>query len=378
MSASDNNYSAQQTFAPLKNDRLLRALRFEPVDTTPVWMMRQAGRYLPEYKATRAEAGDFMSLCKDTARATEVTLQPLRRYDLDAAILFSDILTIPDAMGLGLYFETGEGPKFKYPIRQQADLDRLPVLDMNDSLDYVMRAVTSIRQALNGQVPLFGFSGSPWTLATYMIEGGSSKDYRYTKGFLYSNPAFLHQLLDKLASAVVDYLDAQVVAGAQILQIFDSWGGTLGHRQFVDFSHAYNKRIVAELKIRHPQIPVVLFTKGGGLWLDVQADSQADALGLDWTMPLDRARQVLNESQRQLTKQHKKLQSSKALQGNLDPATLYGSPATIRAEVTAMLDRAYVDGEKTGYVANLGHGITQWVNPDNAKVFIDAVHDYKL
>ncbi len=378
MSASDNNHSAQQTFAPLKNDRLLRALRFEPVDTTPVWMMRQAGRYLPEYKATRAEAGDFMSLCKDTARATEVTLQPLRRYDLDAAILFSDILTIPDAMGLGLYFETGEGPKFKYPIRQQADLDRLPVLDMNDSLDYVMRAVTSIRQALNGQVPLFGFSGSPWTLATYMIEGGSSKDYRYTKGFLYSNPEFLHQLLDKLASAVVDYLDAQVVAGAQILQIFDSWGGTLGHRQFVDFSHAYNKRIVAELKIRHPQIPVVLFTKGGGLWLDVQADSQADALGLDWTMPLDRARQVLNESQRQLTKQHKKLQSSKALQGNLDPATLYGSPATIRAEVTAMLDRAYVDGEKTGYVANLGHGITQWVNPDNAKVFIDAVHDYKL
>lgn len=378
MSASDNNHSAQQTFAPLKNDRLLRALRFELVDTTPVWMMRQAGRYLPEYKATRAEAGDFMSLCKDTARATEVTLQPLRRYDLDAAILFSDILTIPDAMGLGLYFETGEGPKFKYPIRQQADLDRLPVLDMNDSLDYVMRAVTSIRQALNGQVPLFGFSGSPWTLATYMIEGGSSKDYRYTKGFLYSNPEFLHQLLDKLASAVVDYLDAQVVAGAQILQIFDSWGGTLGHRQFVDFSHAYNKRIVAELKIRHPQIPVVLFTKGGGLWLDVQADSQADALGLDWTMPLDRARQMLNESQRQLTKQHKKLQSSKALQGNLDPATLYGSPATIRAEVTAMLDRAYADGEKTGYVANLGHGITQWVNPDNAKVFIDAVHDYKL
>ncbi|MGP5495384.1 uroporphyrinogen decarboxylase [Psychrobacter celer] len=378
MSASDNNHSVQQTFAPLKNDRLLRALRFEPVDTTPVWMMRQAGRYLPEYKATRAEAGDFMSLCKDTARATEVTLQPLRRYDLDAAILFSDILTIPDAMGLGLYFETGEGPKFKYPIRQQADLDRLPVLDMNDSLDYVMRAVTSIRQALNGQVPLFGFSGSPWTLATYMIEGGSSKDYRYTKGFLYSNPEFLHQLLDKLASAVVDYLDAQVVAGAQILQIFDSWGGALGHRQFVDFSHAYNKRIVAELKVRHPQIPVVLFTKGGGLWLDVQADSQADALGLDWTMPLDRARQVLNESQRQLTKQHKKLQSSKALQGNLDPATLYGSPATIRAEVTAMLDRAYADGEKTGYVANLGHGITQWVNPDNAKVFIDAVHDYKL
>ena len=381
MSASDNNNALEQNFAPfapLKNDRLLRALRFEPLDTTPVWMMRQAGRYLPEYKATRAEAGDFMSLCKDTARATEVTLQPLRRYDLDAAILFSDILTIPDAMGLGLYFEAGEGPKFKYPIRNQADLDRLPVLDVNDSLDYVMRAVTSIRKALNGQVPLFGFSGSPWTLATYMIEGGSSKDYRYTKGFLYSNPDFLHQLLDKLATSVIDYLDAQVVAGAQILQIFDSWGGALGHRQFIDFSHAYNKRIVAELKVRHPDIPVVLFTKGGGLWLDIQADSEADALGLDWTMPLDRARQVLTESQRQLTKQHKKLQSSKAIQGNLDPATLYGSPATIRAEVNAMLDSAYANGEKTGYVANLGHGITQWVNPDNAKVFIDAVHDYKI
>lgn len=378
MSASDNNNSIQQAFAPLKNDRLLRALRFESIDTTPVWMMRQAGRYLPEYKATRAEAGDFMSLCKDTARATEVTLQPLRRYDLDAAILFSDILTIPDAMGLGLYFETGEGPKFKHPIRQQADLDRLPVLDANDSLDYVMRAVTSIRKALNGQVPLFGFSGSPWTLATYMIEGGSSKDYRYTKGFLYSNPEFLHQLLDKLATAVIDYLDAQVVAGAQVLQIFDSWGGALGHRQFIDFSHTYNKRIVAELKVRHPQIPVVLFTKGGGLWLDVQADSEADALGLDWTIPIDRARQVLTESQRQLTKQHKKLQRSKAIQGNLDPATLYGSPATIRAEVKAMLDSAYASGEKTGYIANLGHGITQWVNPDNAKVFIDAVHDYQI
>jgi len=378
MSASDGSNSVQQQFAPLKNDRLLRALRFEPIDTTPVWMMRQAGRYLPEYKATRAEAGDFMSLCKDTARATEVTLQPLRRYDLDAAILFSDILTIPDAMGLGLYFETGEGPKFKHPIREQADLDRLPVLEPNDSLDYVMRAVTSIRKALNGQVPLFGFSGSPWTLATYMIEGGSSKDYRYTKGFLYSNPDFLHQLLDKLATSVIDYLDAQIVAGAQIVQIFDSWGGALGHRQFIEFSHIYNKRIVAELKERHPQVPVVLFTKGGGLWLDIQADSEADVLGLDWTMPIDRARQVLIESQRQLTKKHKKLQSSKAIQGNLDPATLYGSPATIRSEVNAMLDRAYADGEKTGYIANLGHGITQWVNPDNAKVFVDAVHDYKI
>jgi len=378
MSAPDNDNSPKQNFAPLKNDRLLRALRFEPVDTTPVWMMRQAGRYLPEYKATRAEAGDFMSLCKDTDRATEVTLQPLRRMDLDAAIIFSDILTIPDAMGLGLYFETGEGPKFKRTVRQQSDIDKLPTLDVNDSLDYVMRAVTSIRKALNGQVPLFGFSGSPWTLATYMIEGGSSKDYRYTKGMLYSNPELLHQLLDKLATSVIDYLDAQIIAGAQAVQIFDSWGGGLGHRQFIEFSHMYNKRIVAALKARHPEVPVILFTKGGGLWLDIQADSEADALGLDWTMPLDRARQVLTESQRQLTKQHKKLQSSKAIQGNLDPATLYGSPETIRSEVKLMLDSAYACGEKTGYVANLGHGITQWVDPDHAKVFIDAVHDYKL
>ncbi|WP_201557924.1 uroporphyrinogen decarboxylase [Psychrobacter sp. 72-O-c] len=378
MSASDNDNSPKQNFAPLKNDRLLRALRFEPVDTTPVWMMRQAGRYLPEYKATRAEAGDFMSLCKDTDRATEVTLQPLRRMDLDAAIIFSDILTIPDAMGLGLYFETGEGPKFKRTIRQQSDIDKLPTLDVNDSLDYVMRAVTSIRKALNGQVPLFGFSGSPWTLATYMIEGGSSKDYRYTKGMLYSNPELLHQLLDKLATSVIDYLDAQIIAGAQAVQIFDSWGGGLGHRQFIEFSHRYNKRIVAALKARHPEVPVILFTKGGGLWLDIQADSEADALGLDWTMPLDRARQVLTESQRQLTKQHKKLQSSKAIQGNLDPATLYGSPATIRSEVKLMLDSAYACGDKTGYVANLGHGITQWVDPDHAKVFVDAVHDYKI
>lgn len=374
----DTTAKPQHNFAPLKNDRLLRALRFEPVDTTPVWMMRQAGRYLPEYKATRADAGDFMSLCKDTARATEVTLQPLRRMDLDAAILFSDILTIPDAMGLGLYFETGEGPKFKRTVRTQADLDQLPVLDVNDSLDYVMRAVTSIRHAINGKVPLFGFSGSPWTLATYMVEGGSSKDYRYTKGLLYSQPEFLHQLLDKLAVAVISYLDAQIVAGAQAVQIFDSWGGGLGHRQFAEFSHAYNKYIVAELKLRHPNIPVILFTKGGGLWLDIQADSEADALGLDWTMPLDRARQILTKSQGDFTKRHKKLQGRKAMQGNLDPATLYGSPATIRSEVKAMLDSAYACGSKSGYVANLGHGITQWVDPDNAKVFVDAVHDYQL
>ncbi len=354
-------------FVPLKNDRLLRALRFEEVDMTPVWMMRQAGRYLPEYKATRAEAGDFISLCKDTARATEVTMQPLRRFDLDAAILFSDILTIPDAMGLGLYFETGEGPKFKRTLRTEADFNQLEPFNANDSLGYVMDAVTSIRKELNGLVPLFGFSGSAWTLATYMIEGGSSKDYRYTKGLLYSKPEFLHQILDHITSAIIDYLDAQIVAGAQLVQLFDSWGGALAHRQFKEFSHKYNKRVVSELKQRHPDVPVVVFTKGGGLWLDIQADTEADCLGLDWTMPLDKARAILAQSNKQI-----------AVQGNLDPATLYGSPELIRQSVNAMLDDAYAGGVKTGYVANLGHGITQWVNPENAKVFIDAVHEYKL
>lgn len=281
-------------FAPLKNDRLLRAIRFESVDTTPVWMMRQAGRYLPEYKEVRAQAGDFLSLCKDTDKATEVTLQPLRRFELDAAILFSDILTIPDAFELGLYFTEGEGPKLKKTVRSEADIAALPKIEMNSSLDYVMKAVTSIRTALSGQVPLFGFSGSPWTLATYMVEGGSSREFRHTKQMMYATPELLHALLAKIADAVVDYLDAQIRAGAQIVQIFDSWGGALGHRQFAEFSHRYNKDIVKRLKAIHPEVPVVLFTKGGGLWLDIQADSQADALGLDWTMPLDKARHTLS------------------------------------------------------------------------------------
>ncbi len=353
-------------FAPLKNDRLLRAIRFESVDTTPVWMMRQAGRYLPEYKEVRAQAGDFLSLCKDTDKATEVTLQPLRRFELDAAILFSDILTIPDAFELGLYFAEGEGPKLKKTVRSEADIAALPKIEMNSSLDYVMKAVTSIRTALNGQVPLFGFSGSPWTLATYMVEGGSSREFRHTKQMMYATPELLHALLAKIADAVVDYLDAQIRAGAQIVQIFDSWGGALGHRQFAEFSHRYNKDIVKRLKAIHPEVPVVLFTKGGGLWLDIQADSQADALGLDWTMPLDKARHTLSA-----------LNAKKALQGNLDPATIYGTPDAIQAEVKRMLDDAYVL-DKTGYVANFGHGITQWSNPDHAKAFIDAVHDYQI
>lgn len=362
----------------LKNDRILRAMRFESIDTTPVWMMRQAGRYLPEYKKTRAQAGDFLSLCKNTELATEVTIQPFRRFDLDAAILFSDILTIPDALGLGLYFEAGEGPKFRKTVRSLADVEALPTVDMADALDYVMKAVTSIRHALNGRAPLFGFSGSPWTLATYMVEGGSSKEFRHTKAMLYSEPETLHALLAKLADAVIDYLSAQVDAGAQMLQIFDSWGGALAHRQFVEFSHNYNTRIVEALKAKHPDVPVVLFTKGGGLWLDTQAHSGADVLGLDWTMPLTRARNIVFEQQKELTKLHKKLHKGIALQGNLDPATLYASPADIRQHTHLMLDDAYAVGEKTGYIANLGHGIQQWVNPDHAKAFIDAVHEYKL
>lgn len=366
-----------QKFPPLKNDRLLRALRFEPVDTTPVWVMRQAGRYLPEYKEVRAKAGDFLSLCKDVDKATEVTLQPLRRFELDAAILFSDILTIPDAFGLGLYFEEGEGPKLKYTVRTQTDLEKLPTINVPSQLDYVLKAVSNIRKELNGQVPLFGFSGSPWTLATYMVEGGSSREFRHIKEMMYNRPQFLHSLLAKITDAVVDYLDAQIVAGAQVVQIFDSWGGALAHRQFVQFSHQYNRDISLRLKAKHPDTPIVLFTKGGGQWLDIQADSDADALGLDWTVRLDKARITLNESQRALTIAHKKLQRPKAIQGNLDPATLYGNKDSIRQEVNRMLDEAYAT-DKTGYIANLGHGITQWVNPDHVKVFVDAVHGYRI
>ncbi len=362
----------------LRNDRLLRALNFESIDTTPVWMMRQAGRYLPEYKKVRSEAGDFLSLCKDTDRATEVTLQPLRRFDLDAVILFSDILTVPDAMGLGLHFVTGEGPKFKHVIRSEADIDKLPTVKVEDSLDYVIRAVKSIRNELNNQVPLIGFSGSPWTLATYMIEGEGSNIYRHTKEMLYAQPKLLHELLAKISTVVTDYLSAQITAGAHLVQIFDSWGGALGHRQFTEFSHKYNQQIIAELKKRHPYTPIIVFTKGGGLWLSTQADCQADAIGLDWTMPLVNARTILKEAQLFWTKKHKKLQFEKAIQGNLDPATLYATPEVIANQTRMMLDDVYFKHDKTGYIANLGHGIHQWTNPDHAKAFIDAVHNYRL
>ncbi|MCZ3009711.1 uroporphyrinogen decarboxylase [Acinetobacter baumannii] len=348
----------------LKNDRFLRALLREPVDTTPIWMMRQAGRYLPEYRETRSKAGDFLSLCKNTEFACEVTLQPLRRYDLDAAILFSDILTIPDALGLGLYFETGEGPKFHKTVRTEQDVANLPKLNAKADLDYVMNAVSTIRSALGVQVPLIGFSGSPWTLATYMVEGGSSKEFRFTKQMMYAQPEVLHALLDHLADSVIDYLNAQIDAGAQAIQIFDSWGGALAHREYVEFSLNYMKKIIAGLQREKDgrRIPVIVFTKGGGQWLEPMITTGADALGLDWTTPLNTARTTVA--------------GRVALQGNLDPAVLYGSAASIEKAVKAMLDDAYANGEKTGYVANLGHGITQWVDPAQPKIFVDTVHEY--
>lgn len=348
----------------LKNDRFLRALLREPVDTTPVWMMRQAGRYLPEYRATRSQAGDFLSLCKNTEFACEVTLQPLRRYELDAAILFSDILTVPDALGLGLYFETGEGPKFHKTVRTEQDVANLPKLNSKSDLAYVMNAVSTIRSALGGQVPLIGFSGSPWTLATYMVEGGSSKEFRFTKNMMYAQPEVLHALLDHLADSVIDYLNAQIDAGAQAIQIFDSWGGALAHREYVEFSLNYMTKIIAGLQREKDgrRIPIIVFTKGGGQWLETMLTTGADAFGLDWTTPLYTAREDVN--------------GRAALQGNLDPAVLYGSAASIEKSVKAMLDDAYKNGEKTGYIANLGHGITQWVDPAQPKIFVDTVHEY--
>src|SRR5690606_4508736 len=348
----------------LKNDRFLRALLREPVDATPVWLMRQSGRYLPEYLATRAQAGDFLSLCKNTELACEVTLQPLRRYDLDAAILFSDILTVPDALGLGLYFEVGEGPKFHKTVRTEQDVANLPAFNAKSALAYAMNAVSTIRSAVGGQVPLIGFSGSPWTTATRRAAGGSSRDFRFTENMMYAQPEVLHALLERLADAVIDYLNAQIDAGAQAVQIFDSWGGALAHREYIEFSLNYMKKIVTGLHREKDgrKIPVILFTKGGGQWLEPMIATGADAFGLDWTTPLDVARQTVA--------------GRAALQGNLDPATLYGSSETIIKATKAMLDDAYANGEKTGYVANLGHGITQWVDPANPKAFIDTVHEY--
>ncbi|MFK4754477.1 MULTISPECIES: uroporphyrinogen decarboxylase [Oceanospirillaceae] len=344
--------------SPLKNDRFLKALLRQPVDRTPVWMMRQAGRYLPEYRASRGEAGDFMSLCKNPELACEVTIQPLERFPLDAAILFSDILTIPDAMGLGLYFETGEGPRFNKIIRTEADVQSLKVVNTESDLDYVLKAVSTIRSELNGRVPLIGFSGSPWTLATYMVEGGSSKDFRHVKAMMYDTPEVMHQLLDVLAKSVIDYLNAQIRAGAQAVQIFDTWGGSLSDVAYQEFSLRYMRQIVEGLTRVYDgqQIPVILFTKGGGQWLESMADTGADALGLDWTTDIGQARRRVGDKV--------------SLQGNMDPSVLYASPATIRTEVKRILD-SY--GYGTGHVFNLGHGIHQFVDPERAKAFVEAV-----
>lgn len=344
----------------LKNDRFLRALLKQPVDVTPVWMMRQAGRYLPEYRATREKAGDFMSLCKNAELACEVTLQPLERFPLDAAILFSDILTIPDAMGLGLYFETGEGPRFKKVINTMADVNALPIPDPEKDLGYVMQAVRTIHKELNGRVPLIGFAGSPWTLATYMVEGGSSKDFRKIKAMAYDTPEIVHALLAKLTQSVISYLNGQILAGAQAIQIFDTWGGNLASNAYLEFSLNYMQKIVDGLIKEHEgrTIPIILFTKNGGQWLEAMANTGATALGLDWTCDLGEARHRVGEKV--------------ALQGNMDPSVLYANSQAITQEVERIL-ASY--GEGTGHVFNLGHGITPEVNPESAAVFINAVHE---
>ncbi len=342
------------------NDLLLRALLRQPVPRTPVWMMRQAGRYLPEYLEIRGNAGSFMNLCTNPELACEVTLQPLRRFRLDAAILFSDILTVPDAMGLGLHFSAGEGPRFSRPVRTSADVEALPVVDPGEELRYVMDAVSLIRRELDGTVPLIGFSGSPWTVATYMVEGGGSKTHGRIKALAYDQPAVLHALLGKVADVTCAYLNAQVQAGAQALMIFDTWGSVLSPRLYREFSLDYMQRILDRLQRQSDgaTVPVVLFTKGAGPRLAQMADTGCDALGVDWTTDMGEARRLTGDRV--------------ALQGNLDPSVLLAGPDVIRTEVAAVLE-SYGDGP--GHVFNLGHGITPDVDPDHAAAMIDAVHE---
>ena len=344
----------------MSHDRLLRALRREPVDVTPVWLMRQAGRYLPEYRKLREQAGSFLDLCQNPELACEVTLQPLRRFELDGAILFSDILTIPEAMGLGLHFVPGEGPNFHHPVRTPDDIAKLTMPDMEDSLGYVPAAVRLIRRELDGKTPLIGFAGSPWTLATYMVEGGPSKTYQHIKALMYNAPDALHQLMDLLARSVAAYLNAQIAAGAQAVQIFDTWGGVLTPSAYRAFSLTYMQRIVEELEPAPDgsTVPVILFTKGGGPWLESMAATGCHALGLDWTIDIDEARERVGDRV--------------ALQGNLDPAMLYARPDVIRDNVGDVLRRF---GNHPGHVFNLGHGVTPQVNPDHVAALVDAVHE---
>jgi uroporphyrinogen decarboxylase len=346
-----------------ENDNFLRALLREPTDYTPLWLMRQAGRYLPEYCETRKRAGSFLNLCKSPSLACEVTLQPLARYDLDAAILFSDILTVPDAMGLGLYFADGEGPKFERPLREEWAIRDLTAPDPFDHLRYVMDAVAEIRRALKNSVPLIGFSGSPFTLACYMVEGGGSDDFRTVKTMLYSRPDLLHRILSVTADAVTAYLNAQIESGAQAVQIFDTWGGALSHAAYEEFSLAYMRRVIAGLKKTHDveRIPCIVFTKGGGQWLEAIAASGCDAVGLDWTTDLGAARRRVGDKV--------------ALQGNFDPMALFASPEAVAKEATRILD-GFGPGN-TGHVFNLGHGINQHTPPENVAVLVDTVHAYK-
>ncbi len=338
---------------------LIQSLKRKPVPYTPVWMMRQAGRYLPEYREVRQKAGDFLSMCKNPELACEVTLQPLRRFPLDAAILFSDILTIPDALGLGLYFKEGEGPSFERPISHPDQVEALSPSSIMEKLGYVMAAVRLIRQEMPAHLPLIGFSGSPWTLASYMVEGKSSRDFKSILSFMYTNPLATHQLLTKLAAMVSWYLEEQILAGANVLMIFDTWGGVLTTPNYLDFSLHYMTDIVRTLKIKYPDIPLILFTKGGGLWLDQIASSGCDAMSLDWTIDLGRARRAIGQKV--------------ALQGNLDPSVLLTNKSCIQREVQKVLT-SY--GHGPGHVFNLGHGITPDVPPDHVAIMVDAVHEY--
>ncbi len=358
--------------ATLHNDTFLRACLREPTTHTPVWLMRQAGRYLPEYKATRVKAGSsFMGLATNPAFATEVTLQPLERYPLDAAILFSDILTVPDAMGLGLSFGAGEGPRFERPLHDEAAVAALQAPDL-DKLRYVFDAVTSIRKALNGRVPLIGFSGSPWTLASYMVEGAGSDDYRLVKTMLYARPDLMHRILAVNAQAVTAYLNAQIDAGAQAVMIFDSWGGVLADGAFQRFSLDYTRRVVAGVKRQADgrRVPVIVFTKGGGPWLEEIAACGADVVGLDWTVNLGAARQRVG--------------ARVALQGNLDPSVLFAPPEVVARESVAVLDSfgrpqrdgLGQDGGWDGHIFNLGHGISQYTPPDHVTALVEAVHSH--
>ena len=344
-----------------KNDTFLRALLRQPTDHTPIWLMRQAGRYLPEYCETRRRAGNFMNLCRSPQMACEVTLQPLARYDLDAAILFSDILTVPDAMGLGLYFAEGEGPKFERPLREEWEIRNLAAPDPGVELRYVMDAVAEIRRALDNSVPLIGFSGSPFTLACYMIEGGASEDFRTIKAMLYDRPDLLHHVLEVNAAAVTAYLNAQIECGAQAVMIFDTWGGALSHRAYKEFSLAYMQRIVAGLKREHggARIPSIVFTKGGGQWLEDIAAIGCDAVGLDWTTDIGAARRRVGDCV--------------ALQGNLDPVALFAQPEKIAREACAILDAF---GPGSGHVFNLGHGISQFTPPEHVAALVNAVHEH--